>query len=84
MGKKTAGGSGRSARACLLEVSNLAAIETAGDSMGPRRQRARRHAPGAQGGHRDGTAAGVGGVPSQLRLVGITSSKTGDDIDRHT
>ena len=29
MGKKTAGGSGRSARACLLEVSNLAAIEAA-------------------------------------------------------
>ena len=29
MGKKTAGGSGRSARACLLEVSNLAAIKAA-------------------------------------------------------
>ena len=29
MGKKTATGSGRSARACLLELSNLAAIEAA-------------------------------------------------------
>ena len=42
----------------------LAEVETAGDSVGPCGQRARRHAPGAQGGNRDGAAAGVGGLLS--------------------
>ena len=51
MGKKTAASEGRSACASLHEVPGLAEVETAGDSLGPRRSRTRRHAPGAQGGN---------------------------------
>ena len=66
MGKKTAASEGRSAGARLHAVPGLEEVEMAADSVGTRRQRARCHASGAQGGNRDGTAAGVGGVTSQL------------------
>ena len=69
MGGKAASSEGRSAGARLHAVPGLEEVEAAADSVGPRRPRARRHAPGAQGGNRDGAAAGVGGVTSQLRLV---------------
>ena len=69
-GKDSVQRSGRSAGAGLHEVPGLTPIEAAADSVGARRSRARRRAPGAPGGNRDGTAAGVGwGVSSQLRLV---------------
>ena len=59
MGGKSASSEGRSACARLLEVPGLTEIETAGDSVGTRRERDRRHAPGAQGGNHGGKAAGV-------------------------
>ena len=50
-GQKDSGQRRRSACASLHEVPGLAEVETAGDSLGPRRSRTRRHAPGAQGGN---------------------------------
>ena len=48
---KTASSEGRSAGARLLEVPGLEEVAAAGDPVGPRRSRTRRHAPGAQGGN---------------------------------
>ena len=63
MGGKAASSEGRSAGARLHEVPGLEEVAAAADPVGTRRPRAGRHAPGAQGGNRDGTAAGVSGGP---------------------
>ena len=69
MGGKAASSEGRSAGARLHEVPGLEEVAAAAGKVGTRRPRARRHAPGAQGGNRDGAAAGVGGVCLVLELA---------------
>ena len=57
-------------------------VETADDSVGTRRERARCHAPGAQGGNRDGTAAGVAslGETRAARHMNQKGKRTGNAI----
>ena len=82
MGGKAASSEGRSAGARLHAVPGLAEVETAADSVGTRRERARCHAPGAQGGNRDGTAAGVAslGETRAARHMNQKGKRTGNAI----
>ena len=82
MGGKAASSEGRSAGARLHAVPGLEEVAAATDQVGTRCPRAGRHAPGAQGGNRDGTAAGVAslGETRAARHMNQKGKRTGNAI----